>query len=152
MRRVVNVGEESMDEAFPTTEARVRRYYSLVDRGEITELVQLFTQDAVDLIYDASRGIPRTISVICDNSLVAGFATGENPIGRDIVLEVCNDFDLVPEPKVEFTKLPIRPDPPADSDMSRLRMLTAKPTSEQAAAAPRAPATRDLFQAFRGHR
>ncbi len=114
--------------------------------------LQLFTQEAVDVIYEASRGIPRTISVICDNSLVAGFATGENPIGRDIVLEVCNDFDLVPEPKVEFTKLPIRPDPPADSDMSRLRMLTAKPTSEQAAAAPRAPATRDLFQAFRGHR
>ena len=114
--------------------------------------LQLFTQEAVDVIYEASRGIPRTISVICDNSLVAGFATGENPIGRDIVLEVCNDFDLVPEPKVEFTKLPIRPDPPADSDMSRLRMLTAKPTSEQAAAAPRAPATRDLFHAFRGHR
>jgi type II secretory pathway predicted ATPase ExeA len=113
--------------------------------------LQLFTQDAVDLIYDASRGIPRTISVICDNALVAGFASGENPIDRDIVLEVCNDFDLVPEPRVEFTKLPIRPDPPADSDMNRLRMLTAKP-AEQAPAVPRPAVTRDLFQAFRGHR
>jgi len=112
----------------------------------------LFTQEAVDVIYEASRGIPRTISVICDNSLVAGFALGENPIGRDTVLEVCDDFDLVPEPKVEFTKLPIRPDPPADSDTSRLRMLTAKPSQDQAAALPKAAATRDLFQAFRGHR
>ncbi len=112
----------------------------------------LFTQEAIDVIYEASRGIPRTISVICDNSLVAGFAGGESLIGPDIVLEVCNDFDLVPEPRVEFTKLPIRPDPPADSDMGRLRMLAAKPSTEQAAAPPRAAITRDLFQAFRGHR
>ncbi len=112
----------------------------------------LFTEEAIDIIYEASQGIPRTISVICDNSLVAGFALGERPIGRDTVLEVCNDFDLVPEPRVEFTKVPIRSEPPAESDMGRLRMLTAKPSPEQAAALPKATATRDLFQAFRGHR
>jgi general secretion pathway protein A len=112
----------------------------------------LFTEEAIDVIYDASRGIPRTISVICDNALVAGFALGERPIGKDTVLEVCNDFDLVPEPRVEFTKVPIRTEPPAESDMGRLRTLTAKPSSEQAAAVPKASATRDLFQAFRGHR
>ena len=112
----------------------------------------LFTEEAIDIIYDASQGIPRTISVICDNSLVAGFALGERPIGRDTVLEVCNDFDLVPEPRVEFTKVPIRSEPPAESDMGRLRMLTAKPSPEQAPALPKASATRDLFQAFRGHR
>jgi general secretion pathway protein A len=112
----------------------------------------LFTEDAIDVIYDASRGIPRTISVICDNALVAGFALGERPIGRETVLEVCNDFDLVPEPRVEFTKVPIRTEPPAESDMGRLRTLTAKPSGEQAAALPKASAARDLFQAFRGHR
>lgn len=112
----------------------------------------LFTQDAIDLIYEASRGIPRTISVICDNALVAGFAGSELPVGRDTVLEVCHDFDLVPEPRVEFTRLPIRPDAPLDSDVGHLRMLTAKPSPEQAAAVPRPVMTRDLFQAFRGHR
>ncbi len=112
----------------------------------------LFTEEAIDIIYEASHGIPRTISVICDNALVAGFALGERPIGRDTVLEVCNDFDLVPEPRVEFTMVPIRSEPPAESDLGRLRMLTAKPTPEQAAAPSKAPATRDLFQAFRGHR
>jgi general secretion pathway protein A len=112
----------------------------------------LFTEEAIDVIYDASRGIPRTISVICDNSLVAGFALGERPIGKDTVLEVCNDFDLVPEPRVEFTKVPIRTEPPAESNMGRLRTLTAKPSPEQAAALPKATASRDLFQAFRGHR
>jgi general secretion pathway protein A len=52
----------------------------------------LFTRDAVALIADYSRGIPRTVSVICDNALVSGFAADLKPVGRDIVLEVCRDF------------------------------------------------------------
>ena len=46
------------------------------------------------LIHEHSRGIPRTINVICDNALVSGMALGKQPVGRDIVLEVCRDFDL----------------------------------------------------------
>jgi type II secretory pathway predicted ATPase ExeA len=58
------------------------------------EAARLFTREAVVLIHERSRGIPRTISVICDNALVNGFALGRKPVGRDIVLEVCTDFDL----------------------------------------------------------
>lgn len=54
----------------------------------------LFTREAIELIFARSRGIPRTISVICDNALVSGFALGEARIGADIVAEVCVDFDL----------------------------------------------------------
>ena len=54
----------------------------------------LFTRDAVSAIHEHSRGIPRTISVICDNALVNGFATDIKPISRGIVLEVCRDFHL----------------------------------------------------------
>jgi general secretion pathway protein A len=54
----------------------------------------LFTPAAVDTIFMHSRGIPRTISVICDNALVSGFAADERPVGRQTVLEVCRDFDL----------------------------------------------------------
>ena len=32
-------------------------------------------------IHERSRGIPRTINVICNNSLIAGFARGERPVG-----------------------------------------------------------------------
>ena len=32
--------------------------------------------------------------MICDNALVSGMALGKQPVGRDIVLEVCRDFDL----------------------------------------------------------
>ena len=54
----------------------------------------LFTQEAVRLIHERSSGIPRTISVICDNSLVTGMALARQPVDREIVLEVCRDLCL----------------------------------------------------------
>jgi type II secretory pathway predicted ATPase ExeA len=58
------------------------------------EASRLFTREAVTLIHEYSRGIPRTISVICDNALVSGMALGRQPVDRAIVLEVSHDFDL----------------------------------------------------------
>jgi len=55
---------------------------------------QLFGAEAVRLIYQASRGIPRDISVICDNALLSAFAVGRRPVDAKQVLEVCRDFDL----------------------------------------------------------
>jgi general secretion pathway protein A len=54
----------------------------------------LFTPRAIDLIYQQTGGIPRIISVICDNALVSGFATRRAIVDTDIVTEVCLDFDL----------------------------------------------------------
>lgn len=54
----------------------------------------LFTRDAVIAIHEHSRGIPRVTSVICDNALVSGFAADQKPVGRDLVLEVCRNFNL----------------------------------------------------------
>jgi general secretion pathway protein A len=53
-----------------------------------------FTREAVSLIFKRSRGIPRTINVVCDNALINGFAANQRPVGRKIVVEVCEDFDL----------------------------------------------------------
>jgi general secretion pathway protein A len=53
-----------------------------------------FTREAVSLIHESSRGIPRTINVMCDNALLSGFALGRKLVDRKIVLEVCHDFDL----------------------------------------------------------
>lgn len=58
------------------------------------EASTLFTREAIDEVHRFSRGIPRTISVICDNALVSGFATGTRPVGAEIIREVCADFDL----------------------------------------------------------
>lgn len=54
----------------------------------------LFTRDAVVAIHERSSGIPRVISVICDNALLNGFALGVRPITDTIVEEVCRDFRL----------------------------------------------------------
>jgi type II secretory pathway predicted ATPase ExeA len=54
----------------------------------------VFTPNAMAVVYNHSGGIPRTISVICDNALVAGFALGRRPVGPDVVLEVCRDLDF----------------------------------------------------------
>ena len=58
---------------------------------------RLFTADAIATIYEYAAGIPRTISVICDNALVTGFALDWRPVDRDVILEVCRDLDLVRE-------------------------------------------------------
>jgi general secretion pathway protein A len=58
----------------------------------------LFTRMAIELIHHCSHGIPRTISVICDNALMNGFAMNERPVGCKLVHEVCSDFDLQPPP------------------------------------------------------
>ena len=55
---------------------------------------QLFTSQAIATIYERSGGIPRTISVICDNALVSGFAADERPVGAELIIEVCHDFHV----------------------------------------------------------
>lgn len=54
----------------------------------------IFTPEAVAAICESSGGIPRNISVICDNAMVGGFALDEKPIGVATIAEVCRDFDL----------------------------------------------------------
>jgi general secretion pathway protein A len=54
----------------------------------------IFTADAIATVHERSRGIPRTISVICDNALVSGFALDRRVVDRDVILEVCADFDF----------------------------------------------------------
>jgi general secretion pathway protein A len=55
---------------------------------------RVFTQEAVIMIHEYSRGIPRIISVLCDNALVSGMALGCCPVNRTVVAEVCSDFRL----------------------------------------------------------
>jgi general secretion pathway protein A len=59
------------------------------------DAARLFTREAVTLIHELSHGIPRTISVICDNALLNGFAAGRQPVARDLVADVAKDFDML---------------------------------------------------------
>jgi general secretion pathway protein A len=65
----------------------------------------IFTREAVMLIFEYSRGLPRTISVMCDNALMSGFAL-DRPVDGDIVREVCRDFDLGPAPGLAASPKP----------------------------------------------
>jgi general secretion pathway protein A len=55
---------------------------------------QVFTREAVSLVHEYSRGVPRIINVIADNALLGSFAAGERPVTSQLVREVCRDFHL----------------------------------------------------------
>jgi general secretion pathway protein A len=111
---------------------------------------QIFTRDAVATIYQRSNGIPRTISVICDNALVSGFATDVKPINRQVVLEVTRDLALRGQPGADPSDRtlgtsapePFRPaDPggPAADRRHLLRVEPSRPTEAGARAASGQP-------------
>ena len=77
------------------------------------EATRLFTRDAVVAVHQHSSGIPRVISVICDNALVNGFAADQKPIGASIITEVCRTLALAP-PQAEPAPAPApHPEPVA---------------------------------------
>jgi general secretion pathway protein A len=55
---------------------------------------EIFSREAVVLIHERSRGIPRAINVIADNALVNGFAADKRLITTPLVQDVCRDFDI----------------------------------------------------------
>ena len=56
----------------------------------------LFTPGALDYIFQCSEGIPRQINNLCDNALLAAYATGDQIIGRAVIEEVADNLDLLP--------------------------------------------------------
>ena len=68
------------------------------------DAAQVFAPAAIAAICDACAGVPRHISVICDNALVAGFALDERPVGAEVIADVCRDFDL---PSRRETEVPV---------------------------------------------
>ena len=78
----------------PLTLEETATYVASRIRAAGGEAARLFTREAVVLIHQHSGGTPRTISVICDNALVTAMALGRQRVDRQVVLEVCEDFDL----------------------------------------------------------
>ena len=60
------------------------------------ERTAIFSPAAIDYIFRCSDGIPRSINNLCDNALLAGYAAGESTIGRSIVEEIADTFDMLP--------------------------------------------------------
>lgn len=104
--------------------------------------LNVFTREAVEAIHYGSSGIPRLINVICDNALVNGFAAGQRPVGRDIIRDVCHDFDLPVLPDATGPHAPVVPPAPlaAPSPVAAHPPVTP-PRHDRPAAVTTAPTT-----------
>jgi general secretion pathway protein A len=60
------------------------------------ERTDVFSPGAIDYIFRCAEGIPRNINNLCDNALLAGYAAGDATIGRSIIEEVADTFDMLP--------------------------------------------------------
>ena len=62
-----------------------------------SEQPNVFTPGAIDLIFQCSEGIPRQINNLCDNAMLTAYAAGEMMIGRQIIEDVAENLDLLPQ-------------------------------------------------------
>ena len=55
--------------------------------------LSIFDHGAIREIYRYSKGIPRLISIVCDNALLTGFSLEENRIGKAIIRDVIGELE-----------------------------------------------------------
>ena len=69
----------------------------------------LFTNDAIELIYHYSGGIPRVINILCDAALVYGYADELPTLNMDVIDEVVKDkqqLGILPSSGVNNVPIP----------------------------------------------
>jgi len=54
----------------------------------------IFNEDAVESIYQWSKGIPRLINFICDNALLSGYVYNTKTIDKKIIEEVIKEKEI----------------------------------------------------------
>jgi len=67
---------------------------SRLERAGAAAEPPIFSGEALDKVYEYSRGIPRIVNTLCENSLVNAFAREQRPVAAEIVSEVAADFRL----------------------------------------------------------
>ena len=108
--QIVLVGQPELDEtlsqpAFRQLRQRINMRYDLppLSQKETEEYIEkrlrvagarepLFTKKAIQEIYRKSRGIPRSINILCDNALLNGFALYQKIVDVRSVREVAQDL------------------------------------------------------------
>lgn len=65
--------------------------YILFRQKKAGRNVNAFSQDAMNRIYDHTKGVPRSINNLCDLSLLVGYGKKEKIIGLNIVESIIND-------------------------------------------------------------
>jgi general secretion pathway protein A len=57
-----------------------------------------FSQESLEAMYVYARGLPRIVNLLCEHSLIAGYAAQVKVVTPDIVRRVATDFDLTSQP------------------------------------------------------
>jgi len=65
---------------------------------------ELFRRAAVEAIWFASEGYPRTINILCDQALVSAFAMGRKTVDATMAQEVIEDVLCLSTEKLKFHK------------------------------------------------
>ena len=68
-------------------------YHRLKSAG-LEEIKDIFTNEAISLIYAYSKGTPRLINLICDSALLSGYAKDTKKISEQIISEVIKEREF----------------------------------------------------------
>ena len=97
----------------PLDEEQTRSYVlSRLERAGAKPEPPIFDAEGLAKIYEYSRGIPRIINNLCENSMVAAFAREIRTVTPEMISEVAADFRLgttaaVPEEPAGANALPV---------------------------------------------
>lgn len=78
----------------PLSEEDARNYVEHRLRVAGSGASKIFTGEALALIAQNARGIPRNINVLCDNALLIGYGMEKKKIDGAVVEEVLGDMDM----------------------------------------------------------
>ena len=100
LKQRINLRAEIKPLTYKDTKAYI--HHRLTQAGSTNP--EIFTEPALDLIYRFSKGLPRLINTICDNTMLIGMARKKPIIGDDFVRETYTDLMQLSEE--EETRLP----------------------------------------------
>ncbi len=82
---------------------------------------ELFSEGALQIIYDASGGVPRVINILCEQSLVNTFGAGREQVDELRAIEAVVDVGLLPPRSLRMQP----PQLPRQLQLLRLEALSA---------------------------
>ena len=85
----------------PLDEAQTHSYVlSRLERAGAKPEPPIFEPEALTRVFEYSRGIPRIINNLCENSMVNAFARQQYNVTGDMITEVAADFRLTGSPSM----------------------------------------------------
>ena len=96
----------------PLDEQQTHSYVlSRLERAGASPEPAIFEPEALTKVFEYSRGIPRIINNLCENSMVNAFARQQHTVTGDMIAEVAADFRLTtsssaPEEAVDASAVP----------------------------------------------